>query len=203
MSYLPPSVQSISPRLAQAARDGNAGLWQRIIDSGYQQIAIDYVPDPVYRPHHYLLRWLAKREWGRTIRQTGVLMRQTSARRTVELWDTHWEQEIEDVRHARAEPRRRDSVGFDTDEQIRLARETEQARVEMEIRLMQARATIEGQNRPPTEDELTLIKRISAEIAAVQNDPSLSQEQVHQQVKVLRDALAYLLQKGSGAQRRG
>ena len=76
----PITMQQLLPPLREAARSGNAALVRQMLAWGDRQVDAAYGPNPLVRPHHYLLKWRAKRAWHRVARDTTELMRAGRAR---------------------------------------------------------------------------------------------------------------------------
>jgi hypothetical protein len=76
----PTTMQQLLPPLREAARSGNTALVRQMLAWGDRQVDAAYAPNLLVRPHHYLLKWRAKRAWHRIARDTAELMRAGRAR---------------------------------------------------------------------------------------------------------------------------
>ncbi len=193
--YLPATLQHAVPRLQEAARTGDPSVVQRIIDWGYQQIALEYQPDPIFRPHHYMLKWQAERAWAEQIRALGKQMRASTTQRAAEAWDYAHARQIEQQRWRDTEVRRQEAEQFNSDLRVDEHRQIAGYTSDLRIREMEAAARLSGKTQEPGEDPLQLIRRINDEITRIEENPSLSYEQKHRATQTLRDSIPSLMQQ--------
>ncbi|MDP9357439.1 MAG: hypothetical protein M3R02_19550 [Chloroflexota bacterium] len=204
--FLPATLQQAVPRLQEAARSGDPAAVQRIIDWGYQQIALEYQPDPILRPHHYALKWQAERAWAEQIRTLGKQMRTSTTQRAAEAWDYAEARKIEQQRWRDTEGRRQEAEQFNSDLRINEHVQVAGFNSSLRIQEMEAVARLAGQTQAgqaPDEDPLQLIRRINDEITRIEENPSLSYEQKHRATQTLRDSIPSLMQRALGTPRRG
>lgn len=187
--YLPLAVVNTAlPRLQEAVLNSDPTALAAIKAWGFATIARVYDPDPILRPHHYLMKRLAEAEWRRLLHEHERRLRQIMVQKAEEAWTVELDERIADRRFEGAERRRRDTEswnrhqrvgeyietrGFDTDEQIRLAR---------------ALAEINGPAQLAA-DPQERVRQLEQAIARIENDPTLTSAMKHRRTEPLQQAI--------------
>ena len=186
--YLPAAVVATAlPQLQRAIAAGDPTAFAAIKEWGFESIARVYDPDPLLRPHHYLLKKFAETEWRRMLEHHERRLKEILLQKTEEAWAADLDERILDRRHQHQEARRRDSLGWDKGQRIDELTTVESFRTDEQIRLAKALREING----PTDgydgyDPTRVAREMQAEIAAVENDPSLTNEQRHRRIEAIQ-----------------
>ena len=85
--YLPPAVVSAAlPKIHEAVAMGDPTALAAIKQWGFESIARVYDPDPIFRPHHYLLKKRAETEWRRMLEGHERRLKEILLQKSEEAW---------------------------------------------------------------------------------------------------------------------
>lgn len=192
--YLPSAVVTNAlPRLQQAVLAGDPDELEAIKAWGFATIARVYDPDPILRPHHYLMKRLAEAEWRGLLREHERRLRQIMVQKAEEAWTVELDERIADRRHVGAERRRRDAEAWNRQERVGEYIETRSFDTDEQLRLARGMAEITGAAQAPTTDPWQEVARIQAEMSRIANDPTMSNAEKHRQTIPLQQALTQAL----------
>lgn len=194
--HLPAVVRNVIPRLQQAALAGDKEAMSDIIQWGYAGIDQEYEPDPIFRPLDYLRKSRAEREWRQIIRATGQQLRTVMTQKQVEAFQYELDRRIDERKFQDVERRRRESLGWDKTQRIDEYKETRGFDTDEQIRLAQAMAQINRQTidaAPPQLDPMERVRQLQQEIARIQGDPALTNAMKHRQTEPLQQSIRDIL----------
>ncbi len=185
---LPAVVLQRIPEVRRAAASGNAAELEELKRWGFATIEAAYDPHPIFRPHHTVLRELARAEWRRTLHDLDRQLRQVMAQQQAAGAAYTGQRQLDEARYEDAESRRQRSALFDAELRVREHRATRGFETDEQIRLAEALARINGpaQREAAPPDPLQISDRVNAEIGRIHADPTLSYEQKHSMIDTLQ-----------------
>lgn len=195
--YLPAQVlERALPRLQEAVRSGDPTALEAIKQWGFETIARVYDPDPIFRPHHYILKRRAEAEWRRLLAQHQRRLQEIALAKTEEAWASELDGRILDRKHQGSEARRRDAASWDKEQGIDTYQRTTSFKTDEDIRLARALADINRQASaavPAPKSDMDTVREIQAEIAALERDSSLTSESKHRRTQALNKSIETIL----------
>lgn len=204
--YLPASVVATAlPRLQQAVSLGDPTALATIKQWGFESIARVYDPDPIFRPHHYLMKKRAETEWRHMLEAHERRLEKILLEKAEEAWKIELEERILDRQHQGAERRRRDAEGWNRTQRVGEHKDTRGFETDEQIRLARALAEINGPpqrqapDEPPQVDAMERVRQLQAEIARIEADPTLKSAAKHRQTVPLQESIRDILgERGRG-----
>ena len=193
---LPPEIVSTAlPQIHAAVATGDPTALAAIKEWGFASIARIYDPDPIFRPHHYLLKHRAEAEWRRMLAEHERRLKQILLAKSEEAWSAELNERILDRQHQGTERRRRDIESWNRDQRTIEYMDTRSFDTDERIREAQALAGIYGQVAPPPPppDPWDEVRRIQAEMSRIAQDPTMTSAEKHRQTVPLQQALAQAL----------
>ncbi len=195
--YLPATVVAAAlPKLQEAVSLGDPTAFEAIKQWGFESIARVYDPDPIFRPHHYILKKRAETEWRRMLEAHERRLKEILVRRAEEAWDKDLGHRIDDRTHQATETRRRDGASWDKEQGIDTYQRTTAFGTDEWIREARAMAAINRQSldaAPPQKNDMDTVREIQAEIAAIERDSSLTSESKHRRTQALNKSIETIL----------
>lgn len=196
-NYLPATVVAAAlPKLQEAVLLGDPTAFAAIKAWGFESIARVYDPDPLFRPHHYILKKRAETEWRRMLETHERRLKEILLEQAEIAWKEELGERILDRHHDSAERRRRDAAGWDKEQGIDTYQRTTAFGTDERIREARAMAAINRQSldaAPPQKNDMDTVREIQAEIAAIERDSSLTSESKHRRTQALNKSIETIL----------
>ncbi len=195
--YLPTSVVATAlPKIQQAVSLGDPTALETIKQWGFESIARVYDPDPIFRPHHYIIKKRAETEWRHMLEAHERRLKEILLKKAEEAWSLELGERILDRQHQGAERRRRDTEGWNKGLRVSEFKDTRGFETDEQIRLARAMADINGmaqQAQPQAVDPMERVRQLQQEIARIQADPTLTSAMKHRQTVPLQESIRDLL----------
>ncbi len=195
--YLPTSVVATAlPKIQQAVSLGDPTALETIKQWGFESIARVYDPDPIFRPHHYIIKKRAETEWRHMLEAHERRLKEILLKKAEEAWSLELGERILDRQHQGAERRRRDTEGWNKELRVSEFKDTRGFETDEQIRLARAMAEINGmaqQAQPQAVDPMERVRQLQQEIARIQADPTLTSAMKHRQTVPLQESIRDLL----------
>ncbi len=195
--YLPTSVVATAlPKIQQAVSLGDPTALETIKQWGFESIARVYDPDPIFRPHHYIIKKRAETEWRHMLEAHERRLKEILLQKAEEAWSLELGERIIDRQHQGAERRRRDTEGWNKELRVSEFKDTRGFETDEQIRLARAMAEINGmaqQAQPQAVDPMERVRQLQQEIARIQADPTLTSAMKHRQTVPLQESIRDLL----------
>ncbi len=195
--YLPTSVVATAlPKIQQAVSLGDPTALETIKQWGFESIARVYDPDPIFRPHHYIIKKRAETEWRHMLEAHERRLKEILLKKAEEAWSLELGERIIDRQHQGAERRRRDTEGWNKELRVSEFKDTRGFETDEQIRLARAMAEINGmaqQAQPQPVDPMERVRQLQQEIARIQADPTLTSAMKHRQTVPLQESIRDLL----------
>ncbi len=195
--YLPTSVVATAlPKIQQAVSLGDPTALETIKQWGFESIARVYDPDPIFRPHHYIIKKRAETEWRHMLEAHERRLKEILLQKAEEAWSLELGERILDRQHQGAERRRRDTEGWNKGLRVSEFKDTRGFETDEQIRLARAMADINGmaqQAQPQAVDPMERVRQLQQEIARIQADPTLTSAMKHRQTVPLQESIRDLL----------
>lgn len=196
-NYLPAAVVAAAlPKLQEAVLLGDPTALAAIKEWGFESIARVYDPDPIFRPHHYIMKKRAETEWRRMLETHERRLKEILLKQAEIAWEKELGHRIDDRTHQATEDRHhkeeiwnrgqrvgeyKETRSFDTDEQIRLARA--QGGISREA----------SADAAPVMDPMERVRWLQREIARIEADPGLTNAMKHRQTEPLQHSIRDIL----------
>lgn len=117
--YLPAAVLTHAlPQLQRAVSMGSPDALAAVKQWGFETIAHVYDPDPIFRPHHYLMKRRAETEWRHMVEEHERRLKAIVLQKSEEAWAAQLNERVIDIQHKGTETRRRDSAGWDKEQRM-------------------------------------------------------------------------------------
>ncbi len=195
--YLPTSVVATAlPKIQQAVSLGDPTALETIKQWGFESIARVYDPDPIFRPHHYIIKKRAETEWRQMLEAHERRLKEILLQKAEEAWSLELGERILDRQHQGAERRRCDTEGWNKELRVSEFKDTRGFETDEQIRLARAMAEINGmaqQAQPQAVDPMERVRQLQQEIARIQADPTLTSAMKHRQTVPLQESIRDLL----------
>jgi len=193
---LPAVIVEILPAVSQAALSGDLTSLDLADTIARGQIGRSYPQDKdAWRPWNKVNRFLAEKQWDRRLRDERQIAIDVLAAFPARQFAQRVEQTLQQQQfdHQQAQVER--SQTFFNDETIRVTTAIRAHETDQRIREAQELARLQ-RNGQQSSDTINVATRYIERLAAIENDPALSDEAKHRRTEILREALKKQLQQG-------